>query len=45
MAKMTKSQIVAHVAEKTGLSRRQVASVFQTVADLAIKELGKKGPG
>lgn len=45
MAKMMKSQIVAHVAEKTGLSRRQVASVFQTVADLAIKELGKKGPG
>jgi len=45
MAKMTKSQIVAHVAEKTGLSRKQVTEVFQTLADLAVKELGKKGPG
>ncbi len=45
MAKMTKSQIVAHVAEKTGLSRKQVVEVFQTLADLAVKELGKKGPG
>lgn len=45
MAKMTKSQIVAHVAEKTGLSRKQVVEVFQTLADLAVKELGKKGSG
>jgi nucleoid DNA-binding protein len=45
MAKMTKSQIVAHVAEKAGISRKQVAAVFQTLADLAAKELGKKGPG
>jgi nucleoid DNA-binding protein len=45
MAKMTKSQIVAHVAEKTGLSRKLVAAVFEAMGELAIKELGKKGPG
>ena len=46
MAKrMTKSQIVTHIAEKTGLSRKLVAAVFDTLGELAVKELGKKGPG
>jgi len=43
--KMTKSQIVACIAEKTGLSRKLVAAVFDTLGALAVKELGKKGPG
>jgi len=43
--KMTKGQIVTHLAEKTGLSRKLVASVFDVLGELAAKELGKKGPG
>ncbi len=43
--KMTKSQIVTHIAEKTGLSRKLVNAVFDTLGELAVKELGKKGPG
>ena len=43
--KMTKSQIVTYIAEKTGLSRKLVATVFDTLGELAVKELGKKGPG
>ncbi|MBN1771639.1 MAG: HU family DNA-binding protein [Deltaproteobacteria bacterium] len=45
MAKMTKSQIVTCIAEKTGLSRKLVAAVFDVLGELAVKELGKKGPG
>jgi len=46
MAKrMTKSQIVTYIAEKTGVSRKLVAAVFDTLGELAVKELGKKGPG
>jgi nucleoid DNA-binding protein len=45
MAKMTKSQIVTHVAEKTGVSRKLVSAVFDALGELAVKELGKKGPG
>jgi len=45
MAKMTKSQIVAQIAEKTGVSRKLVAAVFDALGELAVKELGKKGPG
>jgi len=43
--KMTKSQIVKLIAEKTGLSRKLVAAVFDTLGELAKKELGRKGPG
>jgi nucleoid DNA-binding protein len=42
---MTKSQIVTHIAEETGVSRRLVAAVFDVLGTLAKKELGKKGPG
>jgi nucleoid DNA-binding protein len=41
----TKSDIYKTVAEKTGLSRKQVASVFDTVGTLIKKDLGAKGPG
>jgi nucleoid DNA-binding protein len=43
--KMTKSQIVTHIAEKTGITRKLVSAVFDVLGTLAKKELGKKGPG
>jgi nucleoid DNA-binding protein len=41
----TKSAILQKVAETTGLSRKQVAAVFDSYAELVRDELGKKGPG
>jgi nucleoid DNA-binding protein len=41
----TKSDIFKTVAEKTGLSRKQVASVFDNVGNLIKKDLSGKGPG
>ena len=43
--KMTKSQIVTHIAEKTGITRKLVSAVFEVLGTLAKKELGKKGSG
>ena len=44
---MTKAQIVAQLAETTGLSKKQIAEVLAEVADLAYKEakLGFTIPG
>ena len=42
---VTKSAIFAHLAEKTELSRKQIASVFEALTDLIHGEIGKKGPG
>ena len=41
----TKTEIYGTLADKTGLSKKQVASVFEALQDLFGKELGKKGPG
>jgi nucleoid DNA-binding protein len=41
----SKSETYMHIAEHTGLSRKQVASVFDSLADLVRNEMGKKGPG
>jgi|SRR3954453_12931450 nucleoid DNA-binding protein len=41
----TKTEIFGTLADKTGLSKKQVASVFEALQDLFGKELGKKGPG
>jgi nucleoid DNA-binding protein len=41
----TKSEIFATLSEKTGLSKKEVASVFDAMSDLVGRELGKKGPG
>ena len=41
----TKTEIFGSLADKTGLSKKQVASVFDALQDLFGKELGKKGPG
>ncbi len=41
----TKSEILSKIAEATGLSRRQVASVFDALAAQIKTAVGKKGPG
>ena len=42
---MTKSEIVAEIADKTGLTKMQVGSVFETMAGQIKKSLGKSGSG
>lgn len=41
----SKSETYQHIAESTGLTRKQVGSVFDTLGELVRNELGKKGPG
>lgn len=41
----TKGEIYTALGEKTGLSKKQISGVFDALADLIGKELGKKGPG
>ena len=41
----TKTQIIGEIAETTGLTRRDVASVFETMSGLIKKDLGRRGPG
>ena len=41
----TKSEILTSIAGTTELSRKQVSSVFDALADLIGKNVGKKGPG
>ena len=41
----TKSAMFQTLAEKTGLSRKQIASVFDELTSYIHHELGKKGPG
>lgn len=42
---LTKSEILAHIAESTELSKKQVASVLDALSDEIKAALGKKGPG
>jgi nucleoid DNA-binding protein len=42
---MTKSALFQEIANSTKLTRKQVAEVFDTLAKLLARELGKKGPG
>ena len=41
----SKSEVLNSLAETTGLTRKQVASVFDSMAGLIKKDLGNKGPG
>jgi DNA-binding protein HU-beta len=41
--KLTKAQIIATLAEKTGLAKKDVATVMETLNDLAITEVKKSG--
>ncbi len=43
MAKMTKSQIVTTLSEKTGLSKKDVNGFFEELTTLAYKETKKVG--
>ncbi|MBN1347108.1 MAG: HU family DNA-binding protein [Phycisphaerae bacterium] len=42
---MTKSEIVAGIAEETGLTKKQVSTVFEAMSGQMKKSLGKRGPG
>ena len=41
----TKSEILTKIAESTGLARKQVASVFDSLSAEIAAAVGKKGPG
>jgi nucleoid DNA-binding protein len=41
----TKSETYNALAEATGLTRKQIASVLEGLANIVREELGKKGPG
>ncbi len=43
--RMTKAQIMSELAEKTGLNKKDVASVFDELRGLIQKELSEPGPG
>ena len=42
---LTKSQFQSALAEKTGLSKKEVAGVLNAMADLIKENLGSSGPG
>jgi len=42
---ITKGQFITEIAETTELSKAQVTSVFETMSEIIVKNLGKKGPG
>jgi len=41
----TKTEIFAEIAEETGLARKDVAAVFDSMTTLIKKDLGRRGPG
>ena len=41
----TKSQIFGEISESTGLTKREVATVFEEMTGLIKKDIGRKGPG
>lgn len=43
--KMSKAQFVTTLAEKSGLDRKQAASVLDAIGAMVTQQLGKKGPG
>ena len=43
--RMTKSQIISELADKTGLAKKDVTALFAGLQDLIKRELGKRGPG
>jgi len=42
---MTKSQIMSDLADNTGLTKKDIAAVFDNLATMIGKNLGKRGPG
>ena len=43
--KMTKSQFIAAIAEKSGLTKKQTAAVLDSLNGVVAGQLGEKGPG
>ncbi len=43
--RMSKSEFVGAIAEKSGLTKKQVSEVFDAMHTVVAKELGKGGPG
>jgi nucleoid DNA-binding protein len=41
----TKGEVFSKLAESTGLSKKQITGVFDSLAELIKNDLGKKGPG
>lgn len=41
----TKGEVYGALAEKTGMSKKDVAKVFEALGEVIGRELGKKGPG
>ena len=41
----TKGEVYTKVATKTGLTKKQVSTVFEAMTEMIGNELGKKGPG
>jgi nucleoid DNA-binding protein len=41
----TKAEIYGHIAEKSGVSKKDVSKVFDGLGEMIGRELGKKGPG
>ncbi len=41
----TKSQILSDIADDTGLTKKDVQSVFDAMSGLIKKDIGKRGPG
>ena len=41
----TKGEIFNTLAERSGLSKKEVAGLFEAMGELIGRELGKKGPG
>ncbi len=44
-AKMTKTQFILAMAERSGLDKRQVTAVFDALSGLIKDQLGPQGPG
>ncbi len=43
--KQTKSEIIDAIAQETGLTKKQVASVFSSLSDLITRHIKKRGSG
>ena len=43
--RMTKSQFVTALAEKSGLSKKQATAALDTINAMVAQQLGQKGPG
>ena len=43
--RMSKTQFVTTLAEKSGLNKKQAASALDTINAMVVQQLGKRGPG